>query len=132
MMKIHQKNSTDEEVFKEQEKQVIFMPFRQANELQDKVLYRKEDNEHNTEEILVPNEQENTPDITTDTNESDVPPVADEVILDGTSGVSTSSTVKPEEHVQEKQQVEIPVQFSSKTKAPTKRYNLRSRPVPKN
>ena len=65
------------------------MPFRQANELQDKVLYRKEDNEHNTEEIqeeiLVPNEQENTPDITTDTNESDVPPVADEVILDGTS-----------------------------------------------
>ena len=125
-------NSTDEEVFKEQEKQVIFMPFRQANELQDKVLYRKEDNEHNTEEIqeeiLVPNEQENTPDITTDTNESDVPPVADEVILDGTSGVSTSSTVKPEEHVQENQQVEIPVQFSSKTKAPTKRYNLRSRP----
>ena len=108
------------------------MPFRQANKLQDKVLYRKEDNEHNTEEIqeeiLVPNEQENTPDITTDTNESDVPPVADEVILDGTSGVSTSSTVKPEEHVQEKQQVEIPVQFSSKTKAPTKRYNLRSHP----
>ena len=27
-----------------------------------------------------------------------------------------------------KQQVGIPVQFSSKTKAPTKRYNLRSRP----
>ena len=108
------------------------MPFRQANELQDKVLYRKEDDEHNTEEIqeeiLVPNEQENTPDITTDTNESDVPPVADEVILDGTSGVSTSNTDKPEEHVQEKQQVGIPVQFSSKTKAPTKRYNLRSRP----
>ena len=95
-------NSTDEEVFKEQEKQVIFMPFRQANELQDKVLYRKEDNEHNTEEILVPNEQENTPDITTDTNERDVPQLADEVILDETSGVSTSSTVKPEEHVQEK------------------------------
>ena len=29
-----------------------------------------------------PNEQENTPDITTDTNERDVPQVADEVILD--------------------------------------------------
>ena len=38
------------------------MPFRQAKELQDKVLYRKEDDEHNTEEIqeeiMVPNEQE--------------------------------------------------------------------------
>ena len=61
--------------------------------------------------------KKNPPDITTDTNESDVPPVADEVILDGTSGVSTSNTDKPEEHVQEKQQVGIPVQFSSKTKA---------------
>ena len=108
------------------------MPSRQANELQDKVLYRKEDDEHNTEEIqeeiLVPNEQENTPENTTDTNERDVPQVADEVILDETSGVCTSNTVKPEEHVQEKQQVEIPVQFSSKTKAPTKRYKLRARP----
>ena len=125
-------NSTNEEVFTEQEKQVIFMPFRQANELQDKLLYRKDDDEHNTEEIqeeiLVPNEQENTPENTTDTNERDVPQVADEVILDETSGVSTSNTVKPEEHVQEKQQVEITVQFSSKTKAPTKRYNLRVRP----
>ena len=35
------------------------------------------------------------------------------------------NTVKLEEDVQEKQQVGIPVQFSSKTKAPTKRYNLR-------
>ena len=112
-------------------KQVIFMPFRQANELQEKVLYRKEDDKHHTdeiqEEILVPNAQENTPDITTDTNERDIPQVTDEVILDGTSGVSTSNTVKPEEDVQEKQQVGIPVQFSSKTNAPTKRYNLRAR-----
>ena len=30
-------NTTDEEVFTEQEKQVIFMPFRQANELQENV-----------------------------------------------------------------------------------------------
>ena len=37
-------NSTDEEVFKEQEKQVIFMPFRQANELQNKVLYNNNNN----------------------------------------------------------------------------------------
>ena len=54
-----------------------------------KVLYRKEDDEHNTEEIqeeiLVPNDQENTLDNTTDTNERDVPQVADEVILYGTS-----------------------------------------------
>ena len=66
----------------EQEKQVIVMPFRQANELQEKVLYRKEDEEHHTEEIqediLVHNAQGNTPDITTDTNERDVPQVADE------------------------------------------------------
>ena len=40
--------------------------------------------------------------MTTNTNESDVPQVADEVILDETSGVSTSNTVKLEEHVQEK------------------------------
>ena len=86
------------------------MPFRQENELQEKVLYRKEDDEHHTEiEILVHNAHGNTPDITTDTNERDVPQVADEVILDRTSGVSTSNTVKPEEHVQEKQQVGIPV-----------------------
>ena len=52
--------------------------------------------------ILVPNAQENTPDITTDTNESDIPQVADEVISDETSGVSTSNTVQSEEHVQEK------------------------------
>ena len=48
------------------------MPFRQANELQEKVLYRKEDGEHRTEEIqeeiLVPNAQGNNPDITTDSN----------------------------------------------------------------
>ena len=44
-------NTTDEEVFKEQEKYVIFMPFRQVNELQEQVLYRKEDDEHHTEEI---------------------------------------------------------------------------------
>ena len=35
------------------------MPFRQANELQEKVLYRKKYDEHHTEEIqeeiLVPN-----------------------------------------------------------------------------
>ena len=47
----------------------------------DKVLYGKEDDEHNTEEIqeeiLVPNEQENTPENTTDTNERDVPQLAD-------------------------------------------------------
>ena len=130
-------NSTDEEVFTEQEKHVIFMPFRQANELQENVLHGKEDDEHHIEEkqeeILVPNAQENTPENTTDTNERDVPQVADDVILDGTSGVSTSTTVKPEEDVQEKdvqekQQVGILVQFLSKTKAPTKRYNLRSRP----
>ena len=72
--------------------------------------------------------QENTPKTTTDTNERDVPQVVDEVILDETSGVSTSTTVKPEEDVQEKQQVGIPLQFASKTKGPTKRYNLRSRP----
>ena len=129
-------NTTDEEVFKEQEKQAVFRPFRQANELQEKVLNRKEDDEHNTEEIqeeiLVPNTLGHTPDITTDTNERDVPHVADEVILDGTSGVSTSNTVKPEYHVQEKQHVGIPVQFSSKTKAPTKRYNLRARPYERN
>ena len=62
------------------------MPFRQANKLQEKVLYIKEDNEHYTEEIqediLVPNAQGNTPDITTGTNERDVPQGADEVILD--------------------------------------------------
>ena len=44
-------NTTDEEVFKEQEKEVICMPFRQENELEEKVLYRKEDDEHHTEEI---------------------------------------------------------------------------------
>ena len=121
-------NTTDEEVFTEQEKQVIFMPFRQGNEQQEKVLYRKEDDEHHTEEILVPNAQGNNPDITTDNNESDVPQVEDEVILDKTLGVSTSNTVKPDEDVQENQQVAIPVQLSSKTKAPTNRYNLWSRP----
>ena len=105
------------------------MSFRQVNELEEKVLYRKDDDEHHTEEIqeeiLVPNAQGNTTDITTDTNERNVPQVADEVILDGTSGVSTSNTVKPEEHVQEKQQLGIPVQFSSKA---IKRYNLTARP----
>ena len=94
-------NTTNEEVFKEQEKQVILMPFRQENELQEKVLFRKEEDEHHTEEIQEEIPVLNTPNITTDTNERDVPPVADEVILDGTSGVSTSNTVKPEEHVQE-------------------------------
>ena len=108
------------------------MPFRKANELQENVLYRKEDDEHHTEEIreeiLVPNTQGNNPDITTNTNENDDPQVADEVILDRTSGVSTSNIVKPEEHVHEKQQVGIPVQFPCKTKAPSKRYNLMARP----
>ena len=99
---------------------------------EEKVLYRKEDNEHHTAEIqeenLLPNAQGNNPDITTDTNERDVPQVEDEVILDKTLGVSTSNTVKPENDVQEKQQVGTPAQFSSKTNAPTKRYNLRSCP----
>ena len=64
---------------------VIFMPLRQANELQEKVLYRKEDDEHHIEEIqdeiLVPNELRNTPDIKTDTNERDVPQVADGISI---------------------------------------------------
>ena len=80
---------------------------RQANELQEKVLHRKEDGEHHTEEIqeeiLVPNAQENTPDNTTDNNERDVPQIAEEVILDKILGVGTSNTVKSEEDVQEKQ-----------------------------
>ena len=92
----------------------------------------KEDVEHHTEEIqaetLVSNAQEYTSDITTDTNEGDVSQVADEIILDETSGVSTTNTLKPEEYEHENQHVGISVQFSSKSNAPTKRYNLRSRP----
>ena len=50
-MKIHQRIQQMKKSLRSQEKQVILMPFRQANELQNKVLYRKEDDEHNTEEI---------------------------------------------------------------------------------